>query len=825
MALLAGAALTLLVAACSTTAPVQEPAAGAEAAFEHAEPALSEIVVTGTRVRRDDYSAASAAQTVTAEDIERLGLVSVADMLAQLPSNLGTFELASDGSSFLVGATLANLRGINAAQGTRTLVLVDGRRQVQTTGGGSVDRNMIPLPLVSRMDTVAGGASAVYGSDAMAGVVNVLVDIDERSAGPLTRVQPGEEIWIIARPKVPAGEDDASPGAGAMVATVHPSDMPDAPPREVPLPLEHTDVRAAVIGYVGTVDVTQQFTNPFDEKIEAVYLFPLPEQAAVSEFVMTIGERRIRGILREREEAEAVYRQARAQGYQASLLTQHRPNVFEQKVANIEPGKRIDVEIRYYHTLAYGDGWYSFVFPMVVGPRYNPAGSTDPLLALPRTDVRETGAAAVRYLRPNERSGHDIGISVDLAPGVAIEEVAASHRIKQEPLDGGAMRVTLDELATIPNQDFVLSFRVAGEKIKSNLLTYVDPKTQQGYFTLMLYPPQALENLDRQPLELVFVVDCSGSMSGQPLAQAKAALLAALDRLTPRDTFQIIRFSNEASRFGAEPVLATRDNVAAARSYVQSLSTGGGTEMIEGVKAALDFPHDPKRLRFVTFMTDGYIGNEADILREIDARLGASRIFSFGVGSSVNRYLIERMAGVGRGVVAYLGLDDSGSDVMNLFFDRVSHPALVDVEIDWGGMQVADVYPARLPDLFVGRPVVVTGKFDGDAESPRVRGNAAGRRVAFSIDDDADAPAPTFLPNIWARLRIADLMDQRARTRDPQGEIGSAIRATALTYGLMSDYTSFVAVDASYVTEGGHGTTVHQAVPVPVGVRYDTTVQ
>ena len=183
----------------------------------------------------------------------------------------------------------------------------------------------------------------------------------------------------------------------------------EAPAREIPLPLKHTDVRAVVSGYVGTVNVTQQFTNPYDEKIEAVYLFPLPEKAAVSEFVMTIGERQIRGILREKEEAEAVYLEARAQGYRASLLTQHRPNIFEQKVANIEPGKQIDVNIRYFHTLAYEDGWYSFVFPTVVGPRYNPQDSSDPVArAAARRTSRPAVGAAVRYLRPNERSAHDI---------------------------------------------------------------------------------------------------------------------------------------------------------------------------------------------------------------------------------------------------------------------------------------------------------------------------------------------------------------------------------------------------------------------------------
>jgi len=646
----------------------------------------------------------------------------------------------------------------------------------------------------------------------------------------LAQAEPGEEIWVIARPRAAqldgaTARDDAHPGSGAMVASIRsPSAAPDAEPQEVPLPLKHTAVRAVVTGYVGTVDVTQQFENPFDEKIEAVYLFPLPEKAAVSEFVMTIGERRIRGILREREEAEEIYAQARAQGYQASLLTQHRPNIFEQKVANIEPGKQIDVEIRYFHTLSFHDGWYSFVFPTVVGPRYNPPGSADPVLALPRTQVQPASGAVVRYLRPNERSGHDLSITVELDAGVAIEEITASHRIDDTRTGANTARIALASQTTLPNRDFILNFRVAGDIVKSNLLTYVDPKTNQGYFTLMMYPPRALETLERQPLELVFVLDCSGSMSGAPIAQAKDAILSALDRLEPDDTFQIIRFSMNASQFGPDPVPATPENVRRARQYVQSLEGTGGTQMIEGIKAALDFPHDSERLRFVTFLTDGYIGNELEILGAIHERLGDSRIFSFGVGSSVNRYLLERMAGVGRGAVAYLGLQDSGREVMDFFFDRVSHPALIDVGIEWAGMHVSDVYPSRLPDLFVGRPVVVTGKYLGEVREPRIRGRAAGRAIELALPHDGDAPEHSFIPSIWARLRIADLADRQAWVNDPYNDLAREIKDTALAYGLMSDYTAFVAVDASRVTEGDRGTTVFQGVPVPEGVRYETTV-
>ncbi len=640
-----------------------------------------------------------------------------------------------------------------------------------------------------------------------------------------------EELWVIAKPAVTSNgsgrQQDDEPGSGAMVARFDDDiDPTTGQAKEVPLPLKHTDVKAVINGYISTVNVRQKFENPFNEKIEAVYMFPLPEKAAVSEFLMIIGERKIRGILREKEEAEAIYRAARSQGYQASLLVQHRPNVFEQKVANIEPRKAIDVDIKYFHTLAYNDGWYSFVFPTVVGPRYNPPRHADPIKAVPRGDTAEdSNGAAVRYLRPNERSAHDISINVEIDAGVTIEEVNSSHNIVTARNSPETATVSLANQATIPNQDFVLNFQVAGTTIKSNMLTYLDSEAQQSYFTLMMYPPAMLDSLARRPMEMVFVIDCSGSMSGRPIEQAKNAVSAALDHLQEGDTFQIIRFSDNASQFGAAPLPATQENLRDARRYLARLSGSGGTQMVEGVKAALDFPHDSARLRFVSFMTDGYIGNEVEILSVVHERIGESRIFSFGVGTSVNRYLMERMAKEGRGAVAYLAPDDSAAEIMEDFFNRVSHPALTDVEIDWGGMAVTDVYPARLPDMFVGRPVVVTGKFLGTPTDFVVSGTAGGeiRRITIAGGDNNAANA--YVPKIWARLRIADLADRQAWQADPHDELAAAIKSTALEHQLMSDYTSFVAVDSSRRTEGEHGTTVHQAVPVPDGVKYETTVQ
>ena len=628
-----------------------------------------------------------------------------------------------------------------------------------------------------------------------------------------------DEIWVIAREKAPqaAGPEYETPGSGAM--------MVERGTEKVPLPLKHTDVKGRVCGYIATVEVVQQFHNPFSEKIEAVYVFPLPQNAAVNEFVMVIGERRIRGIIRERQEAEEIYREARRQGHVASLLTQERPNIFTQKVANIEPGKQIDVNIKYFNTLAYADGWYEFVFPMVVGPRFNPPGSTDGVGAVGRGKMDLSGQSTeVQYLRPNERSGHDISLAVEIDAGVKIEEIAcASHAIRKDSDGSDKVRVQLSEFDNIPNKDFVLRFKVAGDTVKSSLVTHRDERG--GFFTLMLYPPEDLKQLKRAPMEMVFVLDCSGSMNGQPIAKAKDAIKRALRKLEPDDTFQVIRFSQSASQFGRDPVPATPDNVRRAIDYVDKLQGSGGTMMIEGIKAALDFPHDPRRLRLVSFMTDGYIGNETEILGEIHQRLGSARIFGFGVGSSVNRYLLDRMAKLGKGAVAYLGLNDSGTEVVDQFYDRISHPALTDVQIDWGDLEVSEVYPRQVPDLFVGRPIILTGRFKGQKGTAiRIAGRVGeyDREIRIPVKFDNRATHPG-IACVWARKRIEDLATQATYNADSC--LPAEIKQVALQYSLMSAYTAFIAVDSTQITAGDHGVTVAVPVPVPEGVRYETTVQ
>jgi Ca-activated chloride channel family protein len=615
--------------------------------------------------------------------------------------------------------------------------------------------------------------------------------------------------------------EDVIPGTGQLVARL--------PDKLVPVPLQHTDVKAAIAGYVATVDVTQQYKNPYNEKIEAIYVFPLPTNAAVNEFLMTIGDRKIRGIIREREEAKQIYEAAKRQGYVASLLSQERPNVFTQSIANIEAGKKIDVSIKYFHTLEYVDGWYEYVFPMVVGPRFNPSNSTDGIGAKAHgSPVGSTGQRTeIAYLKDNERSGHDISLSLDIDAGVKVEDFKSiNHKIKLTRPGDHFARITLSDEDKIPNKDFVFRYKVAGKQIKSALMAQRDEKGAGGYFTLMLFPPESLSDLPRKPIEMVFTLDVSGSMEGRPIEQAKTAVTYALNHMRQDDTFNVVRFANTAEPMAPRAVAADRENIQAALNYMQSMSAGSGTMMIDGIRQSLQVTPDPDRLRFVTFLTDGFIGNEREILAELHRLRGPSRVFSFGVGSSTNRYLLDHMARLGQGCAAYLNLNDDAGKVMSDYFEHISHPALTDLSIQFDGMQVSEIHPQKLPDLFVGRPIVITGRYTGnpDAATAHIKGKVGGetRDMLVKLNVTNGTSQHKGIAPVWARARIADLYDRTAFEENV--DLTAQIKQTALEYGLMSAFTSFIAVDSSARTAGDHGTSVSVPVPVPQGVRYDTTV-
>ena len=569
--------------------------------------------------------------------------------------------------------------------------------------------------------------------------------------------------------------------------------------RAVDLPLAHTDVRLRVDGFLVDATVTQRFTNPYATKIEAVYLFPLPTGAAVGEMTIAIGGRTIRGSIQERHKAEQIYEAGRAKGFVAALLTQERPNLFTQTIANLEPGAAVEVTLRYVERLTYSDDSYQLVFPMVAGPRYD--GPSAPALPI------------------GTRSAHDIALAVELDAGVPIQELTSpSHRLTIARPSRSRAEIHLDAGDTIPNKDFVLRYHVAGKTPTLGVLGYRD--RGDGSFLLVAQPPAPAPDLAIAPREIVFVLDTSSSMRGAPLAKAKEVIRTALTRLRADDTFQIVRFDDRASALGPAPIASKPRNVQLTLDWLARLDAGGGTELATGIAAALAVPHDPARLRIVAFLTDGYIGNEDQILASVGEHLGDSRVFCFGVGSAVNRYLLEEIAGIGRGTAQFVRPDEDTIAAVDAFERRIDAPVLTDVSVDWGGLAVADVVPRAIPDLFVGQPLVVTGHYTrAGTGTVTVRGKQGGRDVRFAVHvdlPDRDAARPA-IATVWARDRIAELSRRLVRKADAAAE--HEILGLALANHLLTKYTAFVAVDDSHVTKPGEDKRVVVPVDVPDSVR------
>ncbi|MFY9557241.1 MAG: VIT and VWA domain-containing protein [Blastocatellia bacterium] len=593
-------------------------------------------------------------------------------------------------------------------------------------------------------------------------------------------------------------------------------------------PLKHTDVKAEISGFISRVVVTQQFENPFKEKIEAIYTFPLSQNAAVDDMTMRVGDRTVRGRIKRREEARAVYEAARAAGNVASLLDQQRPNIFTQSVANIMPGEKVTVTISYVETLKYEDGSYEFVFPMVVGPRYIPGVPVGKQSGgwAPDTDRVADASRITPQVAPKAtRAGHDISIEVALDTGVPIDGLKSTvHEVDVERPTAHSAVVGLKDKAAIPNRDFVLKYDVAGRRIEDAVLTHRSDGGE-GFFTMILQPPERVTAPDVMPKELVFVLDTSGSMSGFPIEKAKETMKLALDGLYPQDTFNLITFAGDTSILFPEPMPGTAENLAKAHAFLSSRSGSGGTEMMKAIRAALDPSDDQGHLRIACFLTDGYVGNDMEIISEVQRHPNA-RVFAFGIGNSVNRFLLDKMAEHGRGEVEYVMLSDDGSAAARRFHERVRNPLLTDISIDWGGLPVTDVYPTRMPDLFGAKPVIVSGRYaTGASGLIKLKGRMSGRDFAREIPVElAEKEARhDVLATLWARTRIDDLMSQDyngIQNGNPREEIREAITQLGLNFRLMTQFTSFVAVEEMTVTDGGQPRKIEVPVEMPEGVSH-----
>ncbi|MBI5500431.1 MAG: PDZ domain-containing protein [Deltaproteobacteria bacterium] len=648
-----------------------------------------------------------------------------------------------------------------------------------------------------------------------------------------------------------AGSEEPAPTQGTLMAKD--ADGQDAGE----FPLKHTEVSAEISGYIARTLVEQTYTNPYTEVIEAVYTFPLPGMAAVNDFVMQIGERKIVGLIRPREEAERIYAQARARGQTASLLTQERPNIFTQSVANIEPGGEVKIAITFFEKLAYENKQYEWVFPMVVGPRYipgSPQSSTDDAAgtdgrpstransspagdesaarsgqggtAAPTDTVPDADRITPPVLRPGERSGHDIGVTVMLDAGLSIQELTpVTHCVDVEEVSDSRKVVKLSASDGIPNRDFVLRWKVAGADTQFGVLAHRGDGG--GFLTLMMQPPAAPTDAQVTPREITFLIDVSGSQSGLPLGISKEIVRRTLDELRGEDAFNIFFFASGNGQLWEQPRPRTRENVDEAKRFLDQLCGGGGTEMLAGVQRALRADHDPKYLQMYVFLTDGYIGNEDEILRTIKEERGEARFFGFGVGSSVNRYLVDGIGEFGGGdsyAVLPRDPDHAGKAVQHLF-DMIDSPILVDAKIDWNGLPVTDQFPAKLPDLFAGQTINVVARYTAAAEGTayieaRVGAEHVRLPVAVRLPEREDGNAA--LAPIWARWRIAELSKEFVTADgDRQDELKRAITDLAVEFRLVSQFTAFVAVDESRIVGDGTPVRVVQPVELPEGVSYE----
>ena len=633
-------------------------------------------------------------------------------------------------------------------------------------------------------------------------------------------------LLLLAASSAPAAADRGEP-------RTDPAGLQARGPDGEPLgdcPLEHTDVEVEISGFVARVRVTQLFSNPFSDPIEAVYTFPLSHRAAVDAMWIRTGDREIRGEIERREEARRRYQEALQRGQVAALLDQERPNVFTQSIANLMPGAQIEVEIHYVETLEYEDGTFEFSFPTVVGPRFipgQPTGASGTGWSPDTTRVPDASRITPPVTPPGTRAGHDLSIAVDIEAGVPILDIASElHEIDVDRESASRARVRLRQRATIPNRDFVLRYAVAADEVRSAVLAH-RPGDGDGYVSFVLLPPRRVTPHSVAPKELVFVVDRSGSQRGLPLAKAKETLLWILDHMNPNDTFQVIDFGSRANLLFDRPRLASPEMKRTARAHIEALEANGGTFMAEAIRAVASTPADEHRLRIVTLMTDGYIGNDFEVIDLVRRLRGSSRWFPFGTGNSTNRFLLDNMALEGGGEVEYVLLNSPGEEVARRFWERIASPVLTDVRLEFRGLEVTDIHPSVPSDLWAQKPLVVHARYRRPGRGKVIlHGYRQGRpyRQELEVDLPEREPHHDALAAMWARAHVDALM-----RRDLPGlqsgsfreSLREEIEEVALAHRLLTQFTSFVAVEDRVVNEGGIPRTVTVPVEMPQGVRYE----
>lgn len=625
---------------------------------------------------------------------------------------------------------------------------------------------------------------------------------------------------LMSAAALACGADAATRGQGALTII----DQSGKAGKECPL--ERTSVNADVSGFLARVTVRQIFRNSQSDKIEAVYTFPLSSEGAVDSMVMRIGERVIKGEIKRREEARAIYEAAKSRGNVASLLDQERPNIFTQSVVNIMPGEKVEIEIQYSEVLSYADGAFKFVFPMVVGPRFIPGNRTGKQgsgWSPDATQVPDASLITPPVLPAGTRAGHDVDLTFTLNAGIPVQSIKSElHEIDVQRDGADRAVVSLRNKDEIPNKDFVLSYTVAGDEVRSGILSHKDGKN--GYVTVIMVPPRRVTPDKISPKEMIFVIDCSGSQAGKPLEKAKETMRYIIDRMNPDDTFNIVDFNSGARVLFEEARKNTQENRSKALRYLSSLEARGGTWMGPAVEKICNMPAQSNRLRIVTFMTDGYVGNDFEIISLVKKYRDKSRWFPFGTGNSVNRFLLDRMARVGGGEPEYILLNSPGEEIARKFYQRIAAPVLTDITLEQEGIALAEVFPESLTDLWSHKPLIFKARYHSARKGAiTIRGFAAGKPYTqtLHVDLPEKETANPSLASLWARAKVDELTGRdwfKVQQGTPDKGLKEEIVRVALEHQIMTQYTSFVAVEETTVTIGGQPTRVVVPVELPDGV-------
>lgn len=575
-------------------------------------------------------------------------------------------------------------------------------------------------------------------------------------------------------------------------------------------PLKSTEVTTNIDGVIADTYVVQTYANQGKEPINASYVFPASTKVTIHGMQMQVGNQTVTATIKEKEEAKEEFEAAKSEGKSASMLSEERANVFTMDVANIMPGDEVRIELHYTEMITPSEGTYQFVYPTVTGPRY-----VGPILDDSGNREEWTGTP---YLKEGSTPTDDYKINVTVSSGVPITSLSSSsHDINIEWTENTTAHVSLANSSDYAgNRDFILDYRLTGEQINAGLIT--SQNENENVFMLMIQPPERYEIEEIPPREYIFVLDVSGSMSGFPLDTAKELINNLVSGLRETDTFNLILFSGDSQQMADSSVPATKENIDKALKLISEQEGAGGTELEAALEDALNTPADEDVSRNIVIISDGYIRGESEVFELVNENLESADFFPFGIGSAVNRYLVEGIAAIGQGEPFVVTDEEEAEEVAERFRTYIQSPVLTDIKVSFEGFDTYDVEPAVLPTLYAQKPIVLLGKWKGEAEGTiQIEGMTGEGEysqtidVADSIDGQNDA-----VGYLWARKRVERLTDYGRTTDD--SAIKAEVTQIGLNYNMITPYTSFVAVIDTVRNPDGESTDVDQPLPLPLEV-------